>query len=201
MIKQIYFGGFIMKNKKVLFGIITSMFVMLMIIGIVFFMHHPSTEEVVDNEIIEYTPQEEFSDDEIRKTIISLYFKNIETNSLIAEAKCIDVKDLYQNPYTYLINLLIAGPENNKLESALPEGTKVNACTLKGNTVYVDLSKEFIDNAPSGIDEESMVVYSIVNTLTELNEVSSVKFLINGEENLKFKDGKITFNNVFTKND
>ena len=90
------------------------------------------------------------------------------------------IKELYKEPYSYLINMLITGPENEKLESAIPEGTKVNSCTLKGNTVYVDLSKEFIDNAPSGITEESMVVYSIVNTLTELNEVSGVKFLING---------------------
>lgn len=97
--------------------------------------------------------------------------------------------------------MLITGPENEKLESAIPEGTKVNSCTLKGTTLYVDLSKEFIDNAPSGIEEESMVVYSIVNTLTELNEVSEIKFLINGEENLQFKDGKINFKNIFVKND
>ena len=40
--------------------------------------------------------------------------------------------------------MLIAGPENEKLESAIPEGTKVNSCTLKGNILYIDLSKEFI---------------------------------------------------------
>lgn len=190
-----------MKNKKLLFYMITSVLVIAIIIGIIFFMNRSSSDENILDEITEYTPQEEFSDDEIRKTIISLYFKNIETNSLIAEAKCIDVKDLYKDPYTYLINLLIAGPESEKLESAIPEGTKVNSCTLKGNTVYVDLSKEFIDNAPSGIDEESMVIYSIVNTLTELNEVSEVKLIINGEENLKFKDGKISFSEPFKKND
>ena len=96
-----------MKNKKLLFYMITSVLVIAIIIGIIFFMNRSSSNENISNEITEYTPQEEFSDDEIRKTIISLYFKNIETNSLIAEAKCIDVKDLYKDPYTYLINLLI----------------------------------------------------------------------------------------------
>ena len=177
------------------------MIFLIVLLSIFFFNYSNPNENISNNEIIEYIPQEELSDDEVRKTIISLYFKNIETNSLIAEAKCIDVKDLSKDPYTYLINLLIAGPENEKLESALPEGTKVNSCTLKGNTLYVDLSKEFIDNAPSGIEEESMIVYSIVNTLTELNEVSNVKFLINGEENKSFKDGKISFKDTFTKND
>lgn len=190
-----------MKNKKVLFCLIAIVIITLIILGIIFFFNHSNSNDNINNEITEYTPQEEISDDEIRKTIISLYFKNIETNSLIAEAKCIDVKDLSKDPYTCLINLLIAGPESEKLESAIPEGTKVNSCTLKGNVVYVDLSKEFIDNAPSGINEESIIVYSIVNTLTELNEVSGVKFLINGEENHSFKDGKMSFKDIFAKND
>ena len=190
-----------MKKKKLLFYIGLTLILILIIIALMFIFKSDSNPENSHNEIIEYTPAQELSDDEIRKTIISLYFKNIETNSLVAEAKCIDVKELYKDPYTYLINMLITGPENGKLESAIPEGTKVNSCNLKGNTLYVDLSKEFIDNAPSGIEEESIVVYSIVNTLTELNEVSEVKFLINGEENLQFNDGKINFKESFIKND
>lgn len=189
-----------MKKKKVLSYILIFLIIVLIFLGLIFLLKSINSNEKISNNITEYTPAEEFSDNEIRKTIISLYFKNIETNSLIAEAKCIDVKELYDNPYLYLINMLIAGPENEKLESAIPEGTKVNSCTLKGNTVYVDLSKEFIDNAPRGIDEESMIIYSIVNTLTELNEVSGVKILINGEENLEFSDGKINFKESFTKN-
>ena len=191
-----------MNNKKLLLFLFVPVIILLITLFSIFlFNYQYSNSNISNNEILEYIPQEEFSDDKVRKTIISLYFKNIETNSLIAEAKCIDVKDLSKDPYTYLINLLIAGPENEKLESAIPEGTKVNSCTLKGNTVYVDLSKEFIDNAPSGIEEESIIIYSIVNTLTELNEVSHVKFLINSEENMCFKDGKISFKNSFVKND
>ena len=190
-----------MKNKKLLFYTGIIIILILIVIALIFIFKPNTTIQNTTNEIIEYTPAQELSDDEIRKTIVSLYFKNIETNSLVAEAKCIDVKELYKEPYSYLINMLITGPESKKLESAIPEGTKVNSCTLKGNTLFVDLSKEFIDNAPSGIEEESIIVYSIVNTLTELNEVSSVKFLINGEENLQFKDGKINFKEPFIKND
>lgn len=189
-----------MKNKKLVYFIFL-LFIILLILGVIFLLNPDKSKDNSSDQINEYTPAQEFSDEEIRKTIISLYFKNTETNSLIAEAKCVDVKELYQEPYTYLINMLITGPESKKLESAIPEGTKVNSCTLKGNTVYVDLSKEFIDNAPSGIEEESLIIYSIVNTLTELNEVSGVKFLINGEENKAFKDNKISFKDIFIKND
>ena len=189
-----------MKNKKLLFCIIL-LFIILLILLCILFPLKNSFNEKISNNVLEYTPAQEFSDDEIRKTIISLYFKNKETNSLVAEAKCIDVKELYKDPYTYLINMLIAGPESEKLESAIPEGTKVNSCTLKGNTIYVDLSKEFIDNASSGINEESIIIYSIVNTLTELNEVTGVKILINGEENKSFNDNQMSFKDVFVKND
>ena len=188
-----------MKNKKLLSSSILRVIIFL-ILGILFFFN-PDNSSNISNKLAEYTPAQEFSDDEIRKTIISLYFKNIETNSLIAEAKAIDVKELYQDPYTYLINMLITGPENEKLESAIPEGTKVDSCTLKGNTVYVDLSTEFVNNAPSGITEESIAIYSIVNTLTELNEVTGVKILINSEENKAFNDNAISFKDVFVKND
>ena len=77
----------------------------------------------------------------------------------------------------------------------------MNSCKLKGSTVYVDLSKEFVDNAASGTEEESLIIYSITNTLTELNEVTSVKILINGEENKAFKDNKMNFKESFSKND
>lgn len=187
-----------MKNKKLLYSIIV---LILLVLGALFFLTSSDSDKNSSNQITEYTPQQEFSDDEIRKTIVSLYFKNIETNSLIAEARCIDVKDLAKDPYTCLINLLITGPENKKLESIIPEGTKVNSCILKGNTVYVDLSTEFVNNAPAGINEESMIVYSMVNTLTELNEVSGVKILINGEDNKSFKDGAMSFKDIFAKND
>lgn len=154
-----------------------------------------------EERIKEYTPQEEISESQIRKTIISLYFKNNETNSIIPEARCIDVKELCKEPYKYLIEQLIKGPESDKLSCAIPEGTHINGCTIKENVVYVDLSKEFVENAKEGIDEESIIIYSIVNTLTELNEVSAVRILIEGEENKSFKDDKINFKENFKRND
>lgn len=49
------------------------------------------------------------------------------------------------------------------------------------------------------MDAENMTIYSIVNTLTELNEVNSVKILINGREDQSFKDNKINFKNAFMR--
>jgi len=186
-------------NKKKMFIFIIILLIILISIFIFYFINKTTSSN--SNKISEYTPQEEISDDEMRKTIVSIYFKNIETNTLVPEAVCIDVKELSENPYMKLLNLLASSATNDKLESPLPEGTKINNAYLKGNTVFVDFSKEFIDNAPSGVEEEGLLIYSIVNTLTELNEVESVKILINGEENLSFKDNGMNFKEEFVRND
>ncbi len=188
-------------NKKKILIIITIILIIVLIGLAIFYFINKSNSNNPYEQITEYTPQEEFSDEEIRKTIVSIYFKNIETNTLVPESVCIDVKELSENPYMKLLTLLASGPTNDKLESPLPEGTTINNAYLKGNTVYVDFSKEFIDNAPAGVEEEGLLIYSIVNTLTELNEVSSVKILINGEENLCFSDNGMNFKEEFVRND
>lgn len=183
------------KKIIILFGIILA-------IGIIIYLIYcNSNNDSSSKNLTEYTPQEEISQDDIRKTIVSVYFKNIETNTLVPESVCIDVKELAENPYMKLLNILCSGPNNDKLESPIPEGTKINNAYLKENTVYVDFSDDFIKNAPNGVEEEGLLVYSIVNTLTELNEVNGVKILINGKENMCFNDKGIEFKEEFYRND
>ena len=131
-------------------------------------------------------PQEEITDEQMRTALVTLYYMNKETKELTPEGKMIDVKKLLADPYETLINLLIEQPKNEKLQSAIPNGTKVLGAELKGDVVYLDLSNEFIENNSV---EEKTIINAIVNTLTELNEVNGVKILINGQENKEFKGG------------
>lgn len=142
-------------------------------------------------------PQEEITDEQMRTALVTLYYMNKETKELTPEGKMIDVKKLLADPYETLINLLIEQPKNEKLQSAIPNGTKVLGAELKGNVVYLDLSNEFIENNSV---EEKTIINAIVNTLTELNEVNGVKILINGQENKEFKGGKVNFKDTFTRN-
>lgn len=142
-------------------------------------------------------PQEEITDEQMRTALVTLYYMNKETKELTPEGKMIDVKKLLADPYETLINLLIEQPKNEKLQSAIPNGTKVLGAELKGDIVYLDLSNEFIENNSV---EEKTIINAIVNTLTELNEVNGVKILINGQENKEFKGGKFNFKDTFTRN-
>ena len=133
----------------------------------------------------EYTPQEEISEEQMRETVVTLYFVNNETNELMPEARRIDAKELLSNPYLYIVDLLIKGPKNEKLSKLIPDKTVVNSAELENNCVCVDFSREFVENFAGDEKKAQNIIYSIVNSLTELIEVETVRFTINGE-NQKF---------------
>ena len=87
----------------------------------------------------EYQPQEEITDEQMRQTIISLYYRNKETGELMPEGRLIDVKTLLNNPYKTLTEMLIEDPRNNKLESAIPKETVINKVELKDDILYLDV--------------------------------------------------------------
>lgn len=185
-----------MKNKKIYMCFITIIIILTAIVGIIYFKINNKEKE---KEITEYIPEEEITLEQMRQTIVSVYFNQKDTNTLIPEARTIDVKELAKDPYNTLLNLLLSGPNNEKLESTIPEGTRVNKVELKNGVLNIDLSKEFIDNHKGGAEAESRSIYSIVNTLTSLNEVEAVKILIEGKEDAGFKDNLITFKEAFAK--
>lgn len=175
------------------------MIVVILILGIIGVGIYLFLQNTPENNETEIQPQEEITEEQMRQTIVTLYYQNKETKELMPEGRMVDAKTLLTDPYTTLLELLMEAPKNEKLQSAIPEGTRVLKTELKGDMVYVDLSKEFIDNHAEGLEAETTTVYAIVNTLTELNEVNSVKILINGKEDQSFKDEKVSFKNAFVR--
>lgn len=181
-------------NKKLF--IIIVVILIICIIGIGAYLIVKNNQTPSQNEI---QPGEEISDEQMRQTIVTLYYQNKDTKELMPEGRMVDAKELLTDPYKILLELLIQSPKNEKLQSTIPEGTRVLKTELKGDIVYVDLSKEFIDNHSGGKEAENSTIYSIVNTLTELNEINGARILINGKENQSFKDEKISFKETFLR--
>lgn len=174
-----------MKNKKI--GMIFFILLLIILIGGYFgiqYVKNKDTETIVE----EYIPQEEITEEQIRQTIVSLYFLSKESNELSPEARLIDIKEIMNNPYEKLINLLIEGPRNDKNKKVIPENTKLNKSYLEGDCVVLDFSKEFLDYAKDKDKEKTNMIDSIVNTLTELTEINRVKILIDGNECSEFNE-------------
>ncbi len=184
-----------MKNKKRV--IIIVIILCVLILGLVCIFSIRGKKE----EIIEILPQEEISDEQLRKTMVSLYYENKETKKLMPEARLVDVKLLINEPYKMLLELLMEEPKNTSLKTVIPDNVTINKIELNSDVLCIDFSKEFIENHQGGLENEKNTIYSIVNTLTELTEVNGIKIMIDNEENKAFKDEQIKFNKVFTKED
>lgn len=184
-----------MENKRFkMFVWITLIVILVAIAGFYIFKKLDNNQQ---DDFSEYTPQEEISDEQLRNTVVKLYFREAQSNNLRVENRSIDAKDLISNPYLTLVNLLIQGPGNNAFQKTIPDGTVVNNTSLVGDMLILDLSESFINNHPDGLEAQESTINSIVYTLTELTEVNSVKFLIDGKENCAFKDNSINFNEAF----
>lgn len=170
-----------MNKKRMLGAIITIAFVG---IGIYFLFKNIELKKVED-EYQDYTPQEEISDENSQQTKIILYFKN-ENDELEKEIRVINANILLKEPEKQLINYLIKGPQNNNLQKLIPDGTRLNETKIEKNCAIINFSNEILNYKDE--NEKLKIINSIVNTLTNLKEINSIKILVNGSENENFSD-------------
>ena len=170
------------KKKKWLMIILGIILIIGVIVGIWLWKN----VEIETSQITEYTPEEEISEEQMRQTMVSLYFKSGE--NLVPEARLIDVKSLLNNPYEEILKMLIEGPKNERLSKIIPEGTKLKDVKLEGNTLVINFSSEFLNYDKENPTNKANLINSIVNTMTELTEVNNVKFLIDGKESQDFNE-------------
>lgn len=172
-----------MKNKKILFLLIFVLIIILISLFIIVKNFNKKDTNTDATSYSEYTPEEEISSEQLRETIVSLYFVDSE-NNLKAEGRLIDSADLLQNTYDYLVNLLIAGPETTTLNKVFPENTTLFGSKLEGTCVVLNFSEE-IQNYTDDTQKYN-IINSLLNALTQLNEVNSIKIIINNESSDKF---------------
>lgn len=175
-----------MKNKKIV--IIFSILFIILIIGGYFLISYLKKNSEEEQIIEEYTPEEEITEEQLRQTIVSLYFQNKETKEIVPEARLVDIKEILNTPYEKIVNLLIEGPKDEKNEKVIPENTKLLSSVLEEDCITLDFSSEFLNYDKTNEKTKENMINSIVNTLTQLNEVNSIKILINGEENEEFSE-------------
>lgn len=161
-----------MKNKKFLFLLVGVLIVILILLF--FIIKNFKIED--KNKISEYTPAEEISSSQLRETTINLYFVDSSTGELKSEGKLIDSAILLENPYQELTNLLLAGPETQNLVKVFPENTQILDATLEKNCAVLNFSTELLNFSDE--TQKYNIINSILNTLSTLNEVSSIKILV-----------------------
>lgn len=101
--------------------------------------------------------------------------------ALVAERHTLDPS---ADPVEGLLELVMAQPRGENLTSALPEGVSLRSWTLNNGLLTVDFSSTY--GTLSGIDL-TLADYSVVLTLTQLEEVETVMITVGGEM-LSYRD-------------
>lgn len=111
-----------------------------------------------------------------------LYFADGEGAWLKPEKREIEVSQ-NQPKERCILEQLIAGPQDANNLATLPVDTKIRDITTTDDGIcYVNLSSEFI-NKKSAVDKENtLAIYSVVNSITGLPYIEKVQFLIEGEK-------------------
>jgi len=173
-----------MKGNKKLIIIICG----LIILGISVFVivNSRNNKNDVVGDILEYTPQEEISDEQMRDTKVILYFLNKETKELKSEGKLINAKELLENPYKKIVELLIEGPNSKDLAKVFPQNTRILDAKIEKRCITLNFSEEIVKFEDDV--QKYNIINSILNSLTELNEVDSIKILVNNKTNEAFDE-------------
>ncbi|MBQ3407833.1 MAG: GerMN domain-containing protein [Clostridia bacterium] len=186
------------KTKKIAIVVITTIIIVCLILLLILNIDIKKVDNVItENEIV---PEEEISDEQLRKTTLTLYYVG-KNNEIKEEIRKVDSKKLIDNPYMIAMELLLEKPESNEVRTCIPENVKINNIEKKGECLVVDISKEFIDNMENNVEIQGLSIGQIVNTMTQFTEINAVKILIDGSDDVTFKNGNINFKQFFTNED
>lgn len=112
--------------------------------------------------------------------LAALYFPDSGGRSLTVEYRQV-VRTEQRDAVAVVMDELLRGPMEGEGRRALPEGTRVRSLSGRDRVCYVDLSEEFVNNAPASAEEAGLTLYALVNTLCVRSGVSQVQLLIESE--------------------
>lgn len=114
-----------------------------------------------------------------QEVTLILYFSDDQAMYVLPEERV--VEQIEETLPELLIRELIAGPTSENLRRTIPEEVQLLGISVEDGVAFVDFSEEMRSKHWGGSAGELMTIGSVVNTLTELPEIESVQFLIEGQ--------------------
>ena len=85
-----------------------------------------------------------------------------------------------------VLNQLLEGPSLEGSMATIPSTVRVQGVTVRDGVCYVDFDSTFLEDTANVTD--AIVIYSIVNSLTELSTISQVQITVNGSADVSFRN-------------
>ncbi|MDO4563164.1 MAG: GerMN domain-containing protein [Clostridia bacterium] len=130
-------------------------------------------------------------------TAITLYFPD-EDGRLTTEFREVETQNTLSMEKTVVTELL-KGPKMSSLTTAIPAETKLLSLEISDMVCFVNFSEDFVSKFVGGSTSAIAAVFSVVNSLTELETVDSVQFLIEGRRGVEF--GGFVFDEPIVRNE
>lgn len=114
---------------------------------------------------------------------ITLYFAKQDDTKLYKEVREIQVNN--NTPLErYVVEEIIKGPQTPGLIATVAPTTKINGVKTQDGVCQVDFSYDFKSKQYASPQSEKLMVYSIVNSLTEIpkTNIQKVTFLLDGKK-------------------
>ena len=140
-------------------------------------VNHGNGIEVDENP----TPNVKNTENGVTTMEVTVYYPDQSGISLIPVKREIKFSDDKQK-YIETVNLLLENPTEEDLTKIFPKGAKINSVTLEKDTAIVDFDSSITKNFVGGSTGEEFLINSVVDTLTDFDEVKQVRFLIDGKE-------------------
>lgn len=120
-----------------------------------------------------------------KTSIASLYFIRVDDDGTIRRQEVKRSISSSDVPLTDAVKALLEGPTvdelGRKLISLIPSGTRLLHAQVRGSTVYLDFSEDFMFNN-YGIEGYAGQLAQIVYTATSFAAVKDVQILIEGQK-------------------
>lgn len=139
--------------------------------------------------------------DSFQKTELNLYFSNMEGTGLVLVRRTLSYNTNISIE-KLIVEQLLKGVDSKDglgvVKSALPSNARLLSLYVKDSVCYVNFDENFV-NQTTNVEEEVMI-YSLVNSLTELSSITKVQISINGNSNRVFRE-KVNLNTMFERNE
>lgn len=121
------------------------------------------------------------------RQLVVLYFTDARQRGLLREDRSIEIKQSQTTEYQ-IVEQIIQGPLDSSLVPTVSADIKIRDIKTEEGICYVNLSAD-VTSRHTSVASEQIAVYSIVNSLTELDYVNKVQFLVEGEKINEYRGG------------
>ncbi len=112
---------------------------------------------------------------------MDFYFAVLGQDYLLGSEERTIAAGSVQNAAISALHELFKGPNSTFYFPVIPPGTSLLDVEIYENFIRINLSQEFLSNSLDSRVLDGLIIYSIVNTLTQIPGIDGVLFLIEGK--------------------